>query len=215
MAERITGIVGPMFCEKTLELVRQAGRLTIAGRKVQIFKPIIDDRGEGPDVVRSRFGGEWEAMAVRHPYGIIDHLEEGVDVVIVDETQFFRQKDEEGNWAIVQVLDRLTNEKGIEVIFAGLPRDFRREPFGPMDELLARSQEIHTLTAVCDHVDDGEGICGLPATETQRFVNGKPADWNDPVVLVGDVEEGYAARCLEHHVVKNKPVVVFESNKND
>ncbi len=214
MAEIMTGIVGPMFCEKTLELIRQAGKLTIAGRQVQIFKPIIDDRGEGSDVVRSRFGGEWEATAVRHPYGITDYLEEDVDVVIVDEVQFFGQQDEEGGWVIVQVFDYLTNEKGVEVIFAGLPRDFRGEPFGPMGDLLVRSQEIRILTAVCDHEDGQNGICGLPATETQRFVRGEPADWNDPVVLVGDVEEGYAARCIKHHVVENKPVVVFDS-KND
>ncbi len=213
MTERVISIEGPMFSGKTLELLRTAETLRIAGKNPQIFKPIIDDRGEGTNKIRSRFGSEeWEATPVKSPPDIIWNLKEGVNAVLIDEIQFFGQKDDAGQYEIVKVVKFLV-QNDILVVFAGLPRDFRREPFGPMPELLALAQEKRVLVAICDETLEDGKVCGQPATETQRFVDGMPADWNDPVILVGDRQEGYAARCLKHHRVENSPVIVFSNSQ--
>jgi thymidine kinase len=72
-----------------------------------------------------------------------------------------------------------------------------------MGELLPHADDIARLEAICDYKEDGK-VCGDPATKTQRFVNGEVADYNDPIVLVGE-KDFYAARCPKHHVVRNKP----------
>ena len=92
----------------------------------------------------------------------------------------------------------------IRVIVAGLQRDFRGEPFGSMPIILLMAQNLHPFTAVCTFEKNGQ-ICGQPATETYRQIGGQPADYNDPVILVGDKEEGYEARCVEHHFVPGAP----------
>lgn len=214
MTERLIAVEGPMFSSKTLELIKIAQTLTIGGKKIQVFKPFIDDRGEGNKVIESKFGGEWPATPIKHPYELLRKIDEDVDVVLVDEVQFFKQKDENGEFAIVKAFGYLL-EQDIEVVYAGLPRDFRREPFGPMPELMSRSQKVITLDAVCDHVKENGETCTEPATETQRFVDGNPANWNDPIVKVGAKEEGYAARCIHHHHVEDMPKVVFDANNLD
>ena len=84
-------------------------------------------------------------------------------------------------------------DKGLRVIVAGLDTDFRGEPFGPMPIIIAQAEEVDKLHAICME-------CGEPATRTQRLVNGKPAHYNDPVVIVGAAEM-YEARCRKHHIV--------------
>jgi thymidine kinase len=110
-------------------------------------------------------------------------------VVAVDEVQFFGKE-------IIQICEDLA-DKGVRVIVAGLDMDFRGEPFGPMPQLLARAEFVTKLTAACT-------VCGCAATRTQRIINGHPADYNDPVILVG-AKESYEARCRKHHIVPNKP----------
>ncbi len=217
MTEKLTSIEGPMFSGKTLEMIRIADALTIGGHSVQIFKPVIDDRGEGTNQIRSRLFGEWEATPLEHPSHLLQKMSEGVDVVMIDEVQFMNQKrlDEETGderFVVVDVVESLL-ERNIQVVIGGLPRDFRRQPFGPMADLLALAQDKIVLRAVCDQNLGNGRVCAQPATETQRFVDGEPSDWNDPIVLVGDKQEGYAARCIAHHVVRNKPTIVFDSQK--
>lgn len=84
--------------------------------------------------------------------------------------------------------------QGVRVILAGLDLDFRGEPFGLMPELLARAEFVEKLTAICAR-------CGAPATRTQRLVNGKPARYTDPVILVG-AQEHYEPRCRACHQVR-------------
>ena len=93
---------------------------------------------------------------------------------------------------LIQVVDELAAKK-IRVIVAGLDTDFRGEPFGPMPELMARAEHVDKIQAICM-------VCGEPASRTQRLVNGKPARYNDPVVIVGAAEM-YEARCRTHHEV--------------
>jgi thymidine kinase len=105
--------------------------------------------------------------------------------VVIDEVQFF---DEE----IVSLVQQLAT-RGLRVIMAGLDMDFRGEPFGQMPALMAIAEEVTKLHAICM-------VCGEEACRTQRLVNGKPANYHDPVILVG-AQEAYEARCREHHEV--------------
>lgn len=178
-------ITGSMFCGKTDELIRRLRRATIARQKVQVFKPAIDNR-YAVEKVTSHAGTEFEAKPIENAQQILENLDEEATVVAIDEAQFF---DEE----IIPIVQQLA-DKGLRVIIAGLDTDFRGEPFGPMPVLLAIAERVDKLQAICM-------VCGEPATRTQRLVNGKPAHYNDPVVIVGAAEM-YEARCRLHHVVR-------------
>ncbi len=177
-------ITGPMFCGKTEELIRRLRRACIAKQKVQVFKPIIDQR-YSIEKVTSHAGSEFEAIPIEKASQIYNHLQEDTTVVGIDEAQFF---DDE----IIPIVQQLA-EKGCRVIITGLDTDFRGEPFGPMPILLAQAEKVDKLTAICM-------VCGETATRTQRLINGKPAHYNDPVVVVGAAEL-YEARCRLHHSV--------------
>jgi len=177
-------ITGSMFCGKTDELIRRLRRATIAKQKVQVFKPAIDNRY---DVVKvtSHAGSQYDAIPVTSASQITGKIETDTTVVAIDEAQFF-------NGEIVHLTEDLAS-RGIRVIVAGLDTDFRGEPFGPMPLLLAKAERVDKLHAICM-------VCGESACRTQRLVNGQPANYNDPVVIVG-ADEMYEARCREHHVV--------------
>ena len=177
-------ITGSMFCGKTDELIRRLRRATIARQKVQVFKPAIDIR-YAVEKVTSHAGAEFDALPVESSAEILEKLNEDVTVVAIDEAQFFDAD-------IVNVAQALA-ERGIRVIAAGLDMDFRAEPFGPMPALLAQAEEVSKLHAICM-------VCGYEASRTQRLVNGVPARYDDPIVIVG-ADELYEARCREHHEV--------------
>ncbi len=197
MVEKLRGIAGSMYAGKTEELIREVIRAEIAGRMVKVVKPSLDIRWGETDSVRSHSGAKHDATPVniRNPRQILRLRDGDTSLIAVDEVQFF-------NHGIIPVIDELL-ERDVEVVFSGLPLDFRGEPFGPMPELLAKADSITRLTAICTHSDNGN-ICGEQATRTQRFVNGKPASYYDPIVLIG-AEESYAARCPTHHIVPDKP----------
>jgi thymidine kinase len=177
-------ITGSMFCGKTDELIRRLRRATIARQKVQVFKPAIDTR-YAEQMVTSHAGSNYQAVPIHKSKEILDLLEKDTTVVAVDEAQFF---DDE----IIPVVRNLADH-GLRVIVAGLDMDFRGEPFGPMPVLLAQAERVDKLQAICM-------ICGEPASRTQRLVNGHPAHYHDPVVIVGAAEL-YEARCRQHHEV--------------
>lgn len=178
-------ITGSMFCGKTDELIRRLRRATIARQKVQVFKPAIDTR-YAVEKVTSHAGTEFTATPIQSATQIRELLEEDVTVVAIDEAQFF---DDE----IIPLVQELA-DGGIRVIIAGLDTDFRGEPFGPMPILMAQAERVDKLQAICM-------VCGEPASRTQRLVNGQPAHYNDPVVIVGAAEL-YEARCRRHHIVR-------------
>ena len=130
-----------------------------------------------------------ESVAVSNSLEIFDHVKEDTDVIAIDEVQFFDEN-------IVLVCETLADQ-GKRVMVAGLDMSFRGEPFGVMPELLTRAEFVTKLTAVCS-------VCGGPATRTQRLVDGKPAKYDDPLVLVG-ASESYTARCRHCHSVEGKP----------
>ena len=152
-------ICGPMFSGKSEEMIRRLRRAEIAGQRVVIFKPVIDDRYDAADVV-SHAGARMRAVPVTSP-GEVATRANGFDVVGMDEIQFF----DEG---IVEVALELA-ERGVRIVAAGLDQDFRRLPFGPMPELLSHAEFVDKLQAVCHR-------CGGPATTTQRLVDGRAPD---------------------------------------
>jgi thymidine kinase len=177
-------ITGSMFSGKTDELIRRLRRATIARQKVQVFKPAIDNR-YAVEKVTSHAGSDFAAQPVRSASEISVQMEKGTTVVAIDEAQFF----DVGIIAICQAMA----DRGIRVIVAGLDTDFRGEPFGPMPVLMAQAEVVDKLHAICM-------VCGEPASRTQRLIDGRPANYEDPVVVVG-ASELYEARCRKHHEV--------------
>ncbi len=181
-------ISGCMFAGKTEELIRRIKVLEFAKKNILVFKPAIDNRYSETKVV-SHGGSSVESIIINDPKQILDYVKDETDVVAVDEVQFFSED-------IVAVCDLLAKQ-GKRVMVAGLDTDFRGEPFGVMPKLITTAEFVTKLTAVCM-------TCGAPATRTQRLVNGEPASYFDPIILVG-AAESYEARCRHCHVVKNKP----------
>ena len=181
-------ITGPMFAGKSEELIRRVKTLSYTKMKIIAFKPAIDDRYD-KTAIASHDGAKYEAYAIKNAQSILELVKEDTQVVAIDEIQFF-------DMSIVKICEELA-DRGIRVIAAGLDLDFKGEPFGPMPELLARAEFVTKLSAVCT-------VCGCAATRTQRLIDGKPADFNDPIIKVG-AKENYEARCRKHHIVPNKP----------
>lgn len=186
---RVEVICGSMFSGKSEELIRRVRRAEIARQKVQIFKPSIDYR-YGVDTVNSHDGRELTAIAVEKARDILDLLDDDTNVVAFDEAQFFDD-------GITSLCHKLAEEQDVRVIVAGLDLDFRGEPFGPMPTLIAQAEQVDKLHAICV-------ICGNEASRTQRIINGKPAQYNDPVILIG-ATESYEARCRHCHEIPGRP----------
>ncbi len=177
-------ITGSMFSGKSEELIRRLRRGVYAKQKVIVFKLAIDDRYHKEKVV-SHNGNEIEAINISKANEIWHYNLKDVDIIGIDEIQFFDQE-------IVEIAEKLA-EKGYRVITAGLDMDFRGEPFHPVPEMLAVSEHITKLQAVC-------AVCGASSSRTQRLIDGKPAKVDDPIILVG-ADERYEPRCRAHHVV--------------
>jgi thymidine kinase len=177
-------ITGSMFCGKTDELIRRLRRATIARQKVQVFKPAIDNRYH-TEKVTSHAGSEYAAYPVTSSQEILKRLDAGTTVVGIDEAQFFDAN-------IIKVAHQLA-DRGVRVIIAGLDTDFRGEPFGSIPVLMSQAERVDKLHAICM-------VCGEAASRTQRLVDGRPARYDEPIVVVG-ASEMYEARCRQHHMV--------------
>ncbi|MBW3565755.1 MAG: thymidine kinase [Acidobacteria bacterium] len=181
---RIEIITGGMFSGKSEELIRRLRRALIARQKVQVFKPLIDDRFSLEEVV-SRDERRLKAAPVASSEELRGRIELGVQVVGVDEVQFFDQ-------GIIDVAMELA-DAGIRVIAAGLDQDYLRRPFGPMAGLLSVAELVTKVHAVCVR-------CGGVAHYSQRIAGGESQ------VEVGD--SSYEPRCrvcYERYVPKNEP----------
>ncbi len=181
-------IVGPMYAGKSEELIRRVNRVKIAGLKVLVFKPLIDDR-YCADKIISHNGKEIGCYSVEDGGEILEIIKnEDYDVLAIDEVQFLGER-------MVEVC-QYAAEEGKRVLVSGLDMNFRGEPFGNVPDLMAIAEYVTKLTAICQ-------VCKMPATRTQRLVNGKPAKYDDPVIMVG-ARESYEARCRKcHQVFKN------------
>ena len=177
-------ICGSMFSGKTDELIRRLVRAKIARQKVQVFKPQIDVRYTA-EKVTSHAGAAFDAVPVDSPAEILRKFEPDTTVVGIDEAQFMDE-------TVVGVVQDLA-QRGVRVLVAGLDMDFRGEPFGAMPVLMSKAERVDKLHAICM-------VCGDEASRTQRLVNGKPARYDEPIVIVGAAEM-YEARCRLHHEV--------------
>ena len=181
-------ICGSMFCGKTEELIRRVKRAEIARQKVQVFKPVLDNR-YAPEAVNSHAGRQVEAQRAHNALELYNMVDEDTQVIAVDEVQFF-------DHAIVDICQHLA-AAGKRVICTGLDLDFRGEPFGLMPRLMAVAEHVEKLQAICLS-------CGAPASRTQRMIEGEPANYDDPVILIG-ASEHYEARCRACHIVVGRP----------
>ncbi|XFA98330.1 thymidine kinase [Candidatus Izemoplasma sp. B36] len=181
-------ITGPMFAGKTEELIRRIRRLQYAKQNIIVFKPAIDDR-YAPNEVVSHNDSRTQSINISKASEIMKYVTLDTNVVAIDEIQFL---DEEA----VEICEYLADH-GVRVIVSGLDRDFRGEPFSFMPKLLAIAEYVTKLSAICVK-------CHTPATRTQRIINGKPARYDDPIILVG-AKDSYEARCRDCHEVPGKP----------
>jgi thymidine kinase len=180
-------ITGCMFSGKTDEVLRLLRRADIAGRRIVLVRPVIDDRTP-PSSVESRSGAAYAARPVSGSAAIPAIVSaERAGVVAIDEAQFFD--------ADLPAMCEVLADEGRSVLISGLDRDFLGRPFGPMPMLLALADQVTKLTAICT-------VCGDEATRTQRLVGGRPAAADDPLIVVGGMhDDRYEARCRAHHVV--------------
>jgi thymidine kinase len=182
-------ICGSMFSGKTEELLRRIRRAEIARRKIQVFKPRIDNR-YGMERVASHNGiARDDAHVVATAQEILALVEADTEVVAIDEVQFF-------DWQIADICSYLADQ-GKRIIIAGLDQDFRGEPFGPMPLLMALAERVDKFQAICV-------VCGAAASRTQRLIDNRPARYDDPIILVGG-SESYEARCRDCHEVPGRP----------
>ena len=181
-------ISGVMFSGKSEELIRRVRRAIIARRRIQVFKSHLDSRYVGLYSVSSHDGSEIDAAPVDSAAEIFRLVRPDTEIVAIDETQFLDPN-------IVVVVTRLA-ERGVRVILAGTDTDFRGEPFGPMGDLMAIAEVVDKLHAICV-------ICGDLACRNQRLLNGKPARYDSPTIMIGG-RESYEARCRHCHQVPKK-----------
>ena len=179
-------ICGSMFSGKSEELLRRIKRGVIAKQKVLLFKPSIDNRYD-ENRVFTHNGNSYDSISIEKSSDILNFVKDTkYDIIGIDEIQFFDND-------IVKIINKLADD-GIRVIVAGLDMDFKAEPFHPMPEIMAISEMVTKLHAVCNK-------CGKEASRSQRLINGKPAKYDDPVVVIG-ASESYEARCRHCHEIE-------------
>lgn len=182
---RLEIICGSMFSGKSEELIRRLRRAEFARQKVQVFKPIIDNR-KTIDHIHAHSGDKFAADPVEDVTQLAALIRQDTDVVGIDEIQFLSTE-------VIPLVISLI-DKNIRVVAAGLDLDFRGQPFGCMPTLMALADCVTKLNAICMN-------CGHDAHFTQRLVNGAPAKYDDPLIVIG-AQECYQARCRSCYQIK-------------
>lgn len=189
-------ICGGMFSGKTEELIRRAKRAHIAGQKVVVVKPKVDNRYDDQDVV-SHNENVLPGLVVDTADQIV-LLTGEAQVVCIDEAQFFDKQ-------LINVANTLAND-GKRVIVAGLDMDFEGQPFEPMPQMLAIAEYVTKLHAVCAE-------SGAMAHYSQRVVESQDR------VLVGEADayEPRARHCYRPPVDKRrgKPIKPIQKQLNN
>ena len=181
-------VAGVMFSGKSEELLRRVRRATIARKRVQVFKSLLDDRYAGLYRVSSHDGRTAEAIPVDSSQQIALRIDPSAQVVAIDEAQFLD--------AGVVALATSLAERGRRVVLAGTDTDFRGEPFGAMPQLMAVAEVVTKLHAICV-------LCSSPASRNQRLIDGHPAPYDSPTIMVGGTDS-YEARCRACHQVPRR-----------
>ena len=192
-------IIGPMFSGKTTELISSLKKYKIAEYNVLLVKPSLDNRYSEEEVV-SHDGLRMKAFrlplkgAKGELSSYLNHKK--YDIIGIDEVQFF---DKEFAFYLIELAEEMP------VYAAGLNLDFRGEPWESVSILLPYADEIVEKYAICMYRDPvTKKVCGRRATRTQRLINGKPAPYNSPRILIGG-RESYEPRCKKHHIVPGRP----------
>ena len=181
-------ICGSMFSGKSEELIRRIRRAKYGKLNTVVFKPAIDNR-YSEEAITTHNGNSIKAYSVTSLSDLVEKLSPEIDVIGIDEVQFFEKE-------IVDLVSQLA-DLGFRVILAGLDTNFRGEPFGFMPELMALSESVTKLNAICPK-------CGADASRTQRLIDQKPAHYDDPIIKIG-ASESYEPRCRKCHEVPGKP----------
>ena len=169
----LTVIVGPMFSEKSTELIRITNLAKIAKLKTVHFKPSRDTRTD--QEIKSRNNTQLSAITIEHSKEIFNHIDTNTQIISIDEGHFF---DEQLPTVIMTLI-----RQNIHVFIAGLDLDYREHPFPVMSHLMALADDLRKMQAVCS-------VCGsFHATRSQRLI-----DCSD-TIMVGDQE--YEPRCLK------------------
>lgn len=178
---RLEVITGCMFAGKTEELMRRLRRHECAHRRVITVKHTFDNRVD-VNCIDSHAGKMRLALAADSAATLQTLVDSAhPEVVAIEEVQFFPTE------VLQTILDLV--DTGKIVIVSGLDTDFRGEPFGIMPTLLVQADDVSKLSAICV-------CCGRDARFTQRIINGRPAKYADPIIMVG-AEEAYEARCRD------------------
>ncbi|MEW9500851.1 thymidine kinase [Jeotgalibacillus marinus] len=188
-------ICGSMFSGKSEELIRRVRRAQFARQRILVFKPKVDDRYSEEAIV-SHNGASVIAAPADGSSEIWEQVTPDTDLIAIDEVQFF-------DHGIIDVVTKLADH-GYRVVVAGLDQDFKGEPFGPVPHLMALAEQVTKFQAVC-------AVCGSPASRTQRLIEGRPAGYDDPIILVG-ASEAYEPRCRHHHEVPKGVTVANDSS---
>jgi thymidine kinase len=177
-------ICGPMFSGKSEELIRRLRRAVIARKRVEVFKPRIDDRYSVDEIV-SHGDLRMQSQVVDGASQILDRLDWRSEVIGVDEANFMGP-------GLVDVAQRLA-DTGKQVIVAGLDTDYLGRPFAPIPELLALAESITKTLAICVR-------CGNPAKHTQRLCG------SEDLIVVGaaGMYEARCRRCFEPGIPKQE-----------
>lgn len=182
-------VCGPMFSGKSEELIRRLRRAMIARRRVQVFKPTIDDRYSANEIV-SHADARMESEVVDNAADILKRLDWRTEVVGMDEANFFGPD-------LIPLATQLA-DAGKQVIIAGLDTDYMGRPFAPIPDLLSLAESITKTLAVCMR-------CGNPAKHTQRLVE------SDDLIVVGamGMYEARCRRCFEPGIPKQELLPYF------
>ena len=212
-------IIGPMFSGKSDELIRRVRRSIIAGQVVQVFKPVLDER-RSINHVTTYDGVRIDALPVADSKELYAKIKPRVDVVAIDELQFF----DEGVMDVIEALDKKST-----VIVSCLNLNFRGEAFPfrnsvrTIAEIVLKADILDKLSSICTFKDaqelpsdkiltplgssNGRPICGGKAIFSQRIIDGKPAPYDAPIILLGS-QEAYEARCRKHYQIPGKPSTI-------
>jgi thymidine kinase len=182
---------GPMKSGKTREILYKIDKIKyIENCNFKFIKPKIDIRDT---VIKSRFSEITENCEIvdeTDPHKILEHINSDLDLLIIDEIQFFSKE-------IVDVIETIL-KKGIHVVVAGLDTDFSGVGFGQVPQLMTLATKVHKLTGICEFPG-----CTSSSIRTQRLINGKPVKRTDPVIAIEGQNNTYESRCLTHHQIDN------------
>jgi thymidine kinase len=187
-------ICGPMFSGKSEELIRRLRRAMIARKRVEVFKPVIDNRYSADEIV-SHGDLRMNSQAVSGARDIMDRIDLRAEVIGVDEGNFMGPE-------LVEVAERLA-DSGKQVIIAGLDTDYMGRPFAPIPDLLAHAESIAKTLAICVR-------CGNPAKHTQRLRG------SDDLIVVGaaDMYEARCRRCFEPGIPKQEELEFVRAKRS-